>query len=280
MTKLRAAFVTIAAGAALTAIPAKSDAAVTIGSNLGRASDASLVCGLRCTIVQASLAADRQAPGGILSPVNGTVTGWRIRSGLTAAPTELRVIRLLGPSLFTGAGTSATVTPPINSISEFPTQLPISIGDRVGLNCCGSQSHYFVQTGGFAHSFQPPLADGGPGEIPAPILNNTWEMLVNADIEPTSTFQVLSKTKRNGGKLKVRVSLPNPGELVADGKRFNETARTASGPGELTFKLTPTKRTRNLLEDRNKVKAKALIEFTPTFGTAPGEQRVKAKIQG
>jgi hypothetical protein len=281
MNKVRVIGASIAAGAALMAFPSVGHGAVTVGSNLNLDPQLAQACP-GCTFVLTVPESGNTAPGGVISPVNGTVTTWRIRrGGGGSAGIAFRVVRPLGGGLYTGAGTTATVVPPDNAITPYNLPLPVQTGDLIGIDCC------FGATGGFFRisgdslqfgTFMSPsvLPNGGAGRSPD---DDEGETAVQATIEPTSAFNVVSKKKRNGGKLKIRVNLPNAGELVADGKRFKETTRTASGPGELTFKLKPTKKTANLLDERNKVKAKALIEFTPTFGTTTGEQRVKAKIQ-
>ena len=44
-----------------------------------------------------------RAPGGLSSPVNGTIVRWRIRVGDSTRVTNFRIIRPLGGGLFTGA---------------------------------------------------------------------------------------------------------------------------------------------------------------------------------
>ena len=124
----------------LTATVSPAGAAVTIGSNLAREPDSAANYSPRPTFSNVSLASDRQAPGGVSSPVNGTVVRWRIRVGDSTRVTNLRIIRPLGGGLFTGAGTSPSVLPPINATTSYDVQLPIRIGDYIGLDCCNPGS--------------------------------------------------------------------------------------------------------------------------------------------
>src|SRR4051794_1520274 len=132
-------------------VPSGASAAVTIGSNLGRAPDGimhSEGCSPPCTLLQETLAADRQAGGGLASPVNGTIVLWRLRVAGSPAPTALKVARPLPGGLYTGAGTPPPVPPSLNSMSTFQTYLPIQIGESVGITCCQPVAEYFIGGGG------------------------------------------------------------------------------------------------------------------------------------
>jgi hypothetical protein len=166
----------------------QAGAAVTIGSNLGRQPDVDTsFIGSRTTASNLSLAPDRQAPGGLTSPVNGAVVRWRIRVGGSTEVTNFRIIRPLGGGLFTGAGTSAQVTPPINATTAYDVQLPIQSGDYIGLDCCyPSGAQFFVSDPGGAtirNDWQPSLADGGPGRAPGSF-PAPFEIALNAVVEP------------------------------------------------------------------------------------------------
>src|SRR5918997_89458 len=117
----------------LAAATAASQATVTIGSNLARTPQLGVGCVGSCTFGLSALDQPSfAAPNGVRSPVNGTVVRWRIRTGGSATSTSLRVVRPAGVNLFSGGATSASVTPALNSISEFPTSVPIQINDLIG----------------------------------------------------------------------------------------------------------------------------------------------------
>ena len=134
--------------------------------------------------------------------MNGTVVRWRIRVGDSTRVTNLRIIRPLGGGLFTGAGTSPSVTPPTDATTSYLVQLPIRIGDYIGLDCCDPDffepdAEFFV-TGNAAvrNEWQPSLADGGAAR--PPLRTNGYEIALNAEINPISTFTLdaITATRR------------------------------------------------------------------------------------
>lgn len=296
MVARASAAATIALAAAL-CLPAGAAATVTIGSNLARAPDGamgSFGCAPSCTVAQETLAADRQAPGGLVSPVNGTVVLWRVRAANASGPTALRVIRSLGGGLWTGAGRSTDVTPATNAVSSFTTQLPIGIGNFIGIDCCHPTAEYFLVSGGTEMTWNPALAEGGPGTA-ANTGGGPHEVDLNADIEPTSAFRIDKVKPGKGGKLTVTATLPNPGvyaggdvrdpslAAAAAGKKKTRYLKRASLPvgvaGQtINLLLKPTKAARSILASRGKLKTKAKLVFTPTGGS-PATQVVKAKLK-
>ena len=139
-------------------------AAVTIGSNLARQPNSAANYSPRPTFSNVSLASGRRAPGGLSSPVTGTVVRWRIRVGGSTRVTNFRIIRPLGGGLFTGAGTSPSVTPPIHATTSYGVQLPIRIGDYIGLDCCAPD--FFEPEAEFFVTGAPPSATSGSQASP------------------------------------------------------------------------------------------------------------------
>src|SRR3954454_8302332 len=130
----------IAAVALVTAISfataSAAQGAVTIGSNLtGPADEINPGCSMACTVMNIALPSDT-APGGLNSPVNGTVTSWSFKSVTAGGSISLRVLRPAGGASFTGAGTSGGVSSVGTTPAQgpFATSLPIHVGDFVGLN--------------------------------------------------------------------------------------------------------------------------------------------------
>src|SRR5947208_2499899 len=121
-----------AIGAALAlalAVPAASEAKVTIGSNLSLVPIQDTGLG---TWANSALQENLRAAGGLRSPVKGVITTWRMWTGPRTAPVALRVIKSLGHGLFSGAGTSSAQTPAPNAVSTFSTHLPIGRGELIG----------------------------------------------------------------------------------------------------------------------------------------------------
>jgi hypothetical protein len=277
----------------LLAFPAQGMGVVTIGSNLSFDSNASRDCGVanQCTFGLLALGTSATHPAS--SPVNGTIVRWRIRVGTDTSPTALRVLRRTG-NLYSGAGTSATVTPPLNATTPFGTQLPIQIGDQIGINCCdnGDNGDFFVALGGAATAqFNTRLPEGGPGI--APNFTHVEELLINADIEPTSALGNLQTKPKKKGKVRVSMQVPNRGTLIAGDARdpgvraaaaakkpklLKQQVAEVGGPGPLTIILKPTKAAKALLAEGRRPKAKLKLAFTPAGGSA-STQIVKVKLK-
>jgi hypothetical protein len=272
-----------AAGLMALATAAPAGAVVTIGSNLGRAPDTSAVD--NGSLFQSTLPTASQAANGLTSPVNGTVTQWRIRSG-AGGTTSLQIFRPFGATQFTGVGTSSAVTIPAGSISTFPVSLPISIGDRIGNRHDGSDGglQWFVSgpaANGTILFFVPHLNDGDTRTVQGP---QSFEQLVNADINPTNTF-TLGETTRNKkkGTATITANLPNPGELTASGKGVKAAgvaivSKTVTAPGATKLVIRAKGKKKQKLNDVGKVKLNAKLTFTPTGGTpATASRKVKLK---
>jgi hypothetical protein len=261
-------------------------ALVTIGSNLGREPNSAADYTPRPTFSNVSLASNRQAPGGLSSPVNGTVVRWRIRVGDSSRGTNLRIIRPLGGGLFTGAGTSAPELPPLHATTFYDVGLPIHIGDYIGLDCCnpGPPGAEFFVTGGAAtrDEWQPSLADGAAGV--APSRTNPYEIALNADINPTSTFTLdgIRRNKKNGSAT-LKATVPNPGELTVAGKGVKAAnvagiSKTVSAPGSVRLLIKAKGGKKKQLNSTGKVKVKPKITFTPAGGD-PATQSMKVKLK-
>ncbi|HEY6772075.1 MAG TPA: hypothetical protein VI035_06450 [Solirubrobacterales bacterium] len=281
--------------------PADARGTVTIGSNLNRVPTVFTGCDPSCTRVPASLTPGALAAGGLSSPVNGMVVTWRIRVGSASAPVTFRVVRRFPGDLATGAGTSATVMPPVQSITAFPVRLPIAIRDSIGVDCCVGGGGAIGVSGGSGTTdfWLPALADGaaprarfqfGPQDM--------FETAINADIEPTSAFTISAIKLGKGGKVTVTATLPNPGTLTGGDKRDPSLAAAAGkgkGKGKqrylkrstmpvgvagqtIRLLVRPTKRARALVKEKGSLKAKLKVVFTPTGGN-PTTQVLKVRLK-
>jgi hypothetical protein len=285
-------------------VPAAGHGTVTIGSSLSRAPAPSVKCAMfgGCTMVQGTLPQGLQAPGGLVSPVNGTVTQWRVRTGTPTTPAALSVIRRLGDPLSASTGTSASVTPPTNSISSHPAQLPIAIGETIGLDCCLSVDGAYVilDAGTTAGLFRPPLAAGGSAGAP---VQASTEVALNAEIEPIAAFSLDRAKAKKKARVRVTATLPNPGTFQAGDRLKTKTGATAAArkhrskrllksadaragaPGKLSLTLKPTKaalarlaRKAERKGKRARIKVKVRLAFTPTFGS-PSVQVVAVSLK-
>ena len=258
-------------------------ATVTIGSNLGRAPNFAASCS--CTNMQTSLPSASQAPDGLTSPVNGTVTFWSVRSGPSSTDSvAFRVIRPLAGGLFLGAAASAPQTPAANSTMTYPVSIPIARFDRIGLNWGSSIGNHLVSAGGTDGRWAPFLADG---ESSAPDFADTREVAVNAIVEPTAAF-ALDEVKSNKGSVTaITVTVQNIGKLTAGDpsspkkkpRLFNNGAFRIGGPGQISLSIRASKTARKLIREKGKaIKAQLKIAFVPTGGTAAA-QTVRVKLK-
>jgi len=255
----------------LTATVSPARAVVTIGSNLARVPDSAANYSPRPTFSNSALAPDLRAPGGVSSPVNGTVVRWRIRVGGSTRVTNLRIIRPLGGGRFTGAGTSPSVLPPINATTTYDAQLPIRIGDYIGIDCCqlaGTGAEFFVTGAAIRNEWQPSLADGGPAQ--APFSTNLYEIALNADITSTFTVDAITRNKKSGTAT-LTVTVAHAGELSGAGKGVKvvnaPTSKTVTAPGSVQLLIKAnSKKMKKKLNSTGKVKVKPRITYTPTGG--------------
>ena len=289
-------FAIVGALGALLALPSASYGIVTIGSDLGDANSVGIACvGGTCTRVQTSLPADDQMPGGVASTVNGTVVRWRIKSiaSATQQPVAFRVISPAASGQFTGGGTSATTTPPdIDGVTTFASSIPIKIGDLLGLNVNNNVNEYFGISAGpnSGQLFNPALAQGSTR---TPQNNTTEQLLVNADIEPTSKLTSVKKKAKKRGKVKLTIEVPNAGTLVAGDKKDKGVTAVAAAkkptlvknkrmqltaPATVNLLLKPTKAAKSRLATGRTTKAKLKIVFTPTGGS-PSSKLLQIKLK-
>jgi Ca2+-binding RTX toxin-like protein len=184
-------FVTAALSAAvvLLALASPAPAAITIGSDL-TASDGTDACGVACTGIVTAIPGRTTA-----SPITGVVVRWRVGDGV--GQLTFRVARPAantypGDDTHTGGGRSAPVTvttPPSDEVGEppvistFPTRVPISAGDHIGVDLTAtSRVGVRDRAGAEAAIFVPPLGAGERRE--AQVVLDDFEAVVNADVEP------------------------------------------------------------------------------------------------
>lgn len=193
----------LAIGVSLALVP--SAMGVTIGSNLASSPTTNTPgcgnAGLPCTAMTFDAPPALVASGGLRSPIDGVVTSWTFKSGSTPAgpSVSLRVLRPVSGFSFTGAGTSTpqAATGPTNG--PFLTQLPISVGDAIGLNSASAALVLAESPGATMVYWQiPSLADG---ETRMGLSSTPREVMVQATVEPTTTtttdpVQILKAKKR------------------------------------------------------------------------------------
>ena len=263
----------------------RAGAAVTIGSNLAREPNSAAEYSPRPTFGNVELSSSLQAPGGLSSPVNGTIVRWRIRVGDSTRVTNLRIIRPLGGGVFTGAGTSASVAPPINAITTYAAELPIRIGDYIGLDCCNPGppgAEFFVSdVPAIRDEWQPSLADGGPGRAPSSA--GLYEIALNADIATTFTVDAIRRNKKKGTAT-LTVTVAHAGEVTGEGKGVKVAnaaviGKPVSAPGSVQLLIKArSKKKKKKLNSTGEVNVKPKITYTPTGGE-PATKSVNVKLR-
>jgi hypothetical protein len=282
--------------------PASNAGAFTLGSNLGRDPDISIQgpdgpITVFNSGLSNSLRVDPSA-GLSFSPVSGRVIRWRIRTGDTdTGPVSLRILRGGPPSTLslprTGAGSSATVTPAVGTVSTYDTNLPVQRGDAIGINCCWPNYGQFfaslqdvgVDIAPFGIWQSPALADGGAARAP----DNTdgLELAVNADIEPTTAFAITSIKKASKHRLLVQGTFPNQGFVQAGDPRdpglvgrpptkrrlasllFKTAFKTIApsrGQTDVSFTVAPALAGRERLRTRGSLSGRIKFVYTVAYG--------------
>jgi hypothetical protein len=276
----------------LAASTSPARASVTIGANLNslEPNTSGYACNPahQCTVANTALIPAVLAPGGLGSPVKGTVVSFQVKTGAQTAPLQFRVLRPAGGA-YTGEGTSAPVTPPINQISPaYPVSLPIQPGDLIGLNCCqGGHNNNLTATssvGNFASWGTSPYALLGDGETRAPDATQMGAVLVSAEVAPDNSFSFghVQRSKKKGTAT-LTLNLPNPGDLTASGNGVKAASAgravisksVTAGPTKLLIKAKGKKK--KTLNATGKVKLKVAVTYTPTLGDAH-TRSVKVKL--
>jgi hypothetical protein len=261
-------------------LPATAQGTVTIGSNLNRIPTASFA-GTN-TLLNSEMPASYQAPGGLTSPVNGTVTLWRLLSA-SSGTAAFQVVHPLGGNLFTGGGTTLTAVVPGNTVSTYPLSMPIKLGDFIAVVADSGLKIDALTAGAHFLQWQPPLQDGGPGSMPV-VEGPGNEITANAEIAPTNTFTLTAIDRdKKRGKATLTVVVSNPGAISGSGKGVKVSSaagpgKSVSAPGPVPLVVKATGKQGKTLNQTGKVKLRVTLSFTPTGGAA-SSQTVKVKLK-
>jgi hypothetical protein len=125
----------VVAGGCLVPAGAGADTA-KIGSTLGTASNAPTgeLCAPCVGIQRAQAGGNSPLP--LVSPANGVITQWAVRTSDPGAIYNLRILRPINNSSYTGVGTSPNVLVPAlttDSVLISNVSLPIKQGDAIGV---------------------------------------------------------------------------------------------------------------------------------------------------
>jgi hypothetical protein len=287
--KLTSALVAVAGASALLTFASPAGGAVTVGSNLAATPVAGAPsCGFpTCTYTQRTAVS-----GPLSSPVNGTVQAWRIKGVSGPLQARLRVLRPLAGGAFSFAGSSQVVTVPSATfdVLTFPASVPISIGDRIGLDWImgGGGNPVFASHATAEIDYWGPAPNDGD-ELAPPFATSPYELLLNADVEPSNAVVAGKLTPRKRGTALLELTIPNSGRLVLDGSSKQKSKppppalvqrqvlRVAAG--QMTLLLRATKAAKRTLKRTGRVRGQADLTFTPDQG-APATQRIAFRFKG
>ena len=269
------------ASAALLGIALPAHGAVTIGSNLVTTHTTNMPgCNIPCTATNLALAPANTALGGLRSPVRGTVTSWRVRAN-TGNALRLRVLRPVAATTFTGVGISEAGSFAGPGVSpEFPTSLPINIGDWIGLESSSGNLVLGTNPGAtMAFWNMPVLAEGAT--LAANGTGAGVEVLVQATVQPSNQLIFGRRTfNRKKGTTTLTVVVPNPGAISFPRvKGVNVSGPTAiAAGGEFKYKVRARGKKRKRLLDKGKATVQPRFSFAPRDGVA-GSQQVSVKLR-
>jgi hypothetical protein len=164
------------------------------------------------------------SPNPVVSPVNGVITGWKVKSADDGALYTLKVLRPNGPvslvvasnSNFTAVASVAAPSPipggtagttPTGKIFDYPASLPINKGDYIGELATGAVSDIPQHTTGgvpknlTSNNFAGQPADGAAANLMA---DEQHELLLQATIQFTPPSSPASPVKVKKCKKKAK----------------------------------------------------------------------------
>jgi hypothetical protein len=215
---------TLAAGAIAAAPAAAAADTVTLGSPLVSNYDGGVSTGTNVSVQLSFDPATSTNP--VVSPANGTITDWKVKSADDGATYTLKVLRPTGPvSLVPATNTNfasiASVTAPsavpagtfastpTGVIFDYPASLPISKGDYLGvLSVGGGGAHGLPQAmanglpqSTFANRFGGQPADGTSADL---LADAQHELLLQATVQFTPTPATPATTAKKKCKKKAK----------------------------------------------------------------------------
>lgn len=258
----------ILAATALAAAAVPANAAVTIGSDLSGAANSNSCGASDCTTTNLVLTGNL-APGGLRSPVNGTVTSWRFKSGSAGNAVSLRVLTPGAGVSFTGGGASAAVTSAGGLNGPFPTSVPIRSGDAIGLDRSNGALVLSTNPGASqAYWTMPTLASGSTRDGS---LGGGNEVLVQAVVEPTNMLTFGAPAiNRKTGTATLAVDVPNAGQLAVAGTNVavSGVPGTVGAAGRIQVTVQATGKARKRLKKKGAVTVSPSFSYTPDNGQA------------
>jgi hypothetical protein len=140
------------------------------------------------------------AVGNVTSPIDGAIIGWNVFDA-SGGPFHLRVLAPVGAGTYRGAGTSGPATPLTTGVEHFDADLPIKVGQAIGIDLANPSDKIGIlvveHAAGFEF-FEPALPEGGTG-VAIPISPQgapaTFQVGFNAEVQPAPTLTSVSTTE-------------------------------------------------------------------------------------
>jgi hypothetical protein len=160
-------------------LPSSASAVVTLGADLSTTPTSSAGCGNGCNFAQVQLLGANQA-----APFDGVVVRWRVKG--FSGPVKVRVIRPFGGDSFSFVSSGSVVSAPSTGIATFATQLPIKIGDYIGVELVSSASTFaFDSAGTRAQDRVATWTSTNPdGTSNMAVFGDGSRVYINGDVEP------------------------------------------------------------------------------------------------
>ena len=212
---VRLALATTFVVAGIAAGPAVAGAdTLTMGSTLTNTFDGGISTGPTLTV---QLGFDpTTSPNPVVSPVDGVITDWKVKSADDGAIYTLKVMRPNGPvSLVAATNTNFTAVrsvqaptavpigtgagTPTGVIFDYPASLPISKGDYIGLLTGGADDDVAQHTTNgltqsvFANNFAGQPADGAAADL---LADEQHDLLLQATVQFTPPATPASPKKK------------------------------------------------------------------------------------
>jgi hypothetical protein len=276
---MRYSKVTLLTAVALAIWAAPADASVTLGSLPASP------FGMQSGTDYAQLAVS-SGPGYVV-PGNGTITSWRTNA-ISASNQKLtmKIFRKVAdPAFYMVVAHDGPRDLASGLVNPFTTSIPVQAGDIPGVySPSANPANTYNSTGsGDSLLFRSPgLNDGEQASFGQ---FNALKINLQAVFEPSNTVTVGGTTRnKKKGTATLKLTLPNPGELVASGKGVKAASAgnaviskaVGAGPARLLIKAEGKKRKK--LNTKGKVKLEVNITYTPANGD-PATQSVKVKLK-
>lgn len=158
-------------------------ATVVVGSPLSFEFKSNVnVAGLTSTMTNSVLG---EEGANVTSPVTGTIVRWRTK-GTYAGAYRLRVMQPTEGGGYVGGAASTFQSPTGPSLETFSTNLPIQVGDTIGLDADTEEAKYSMESSATSHYtlYSPVFTDGAPSNA---VAFNSGEAGFDAIVVPTPT---------------------------------------------------------------------------------------------